>query len=398
MADYDKVLVQIIRDANNDPAKMREIVYEVARLALWRQANLQTPALSYGEMRHQLAKLEEAITRAEASAAAEQGEAAPVTNGDGSPINWEREDARFPLEGARRHEPSKRAPPGSRELVLVPQRVDCSTYLVNPDDFVSPDIPYRLASAPRPRTHRLVSVLRAAFQLTVAGVAIAGFYMATWGHNDAIQSGAERPPVAGPPSNAPMERWASLNAPSPVAALPIPLPTVYGVYVINGNQLIELERTQGTPVDPRTRNQLQIGGPSRTVIDTTKPKFVVYHRDLASSAPDNVQVRIAARIAHSMIFDSKGKPVVTAPTTTTWLIRNDHGYDLQVSPLRESAEMVMLRPQNPEFSYPSGRYELMLGEQAYDFVVAGEVTDPAHCVEGTATGRGPVFYECKSPQ
>jgi hypothetical protein len=25
------------------------------------------------------------------------------------------------------------------------------------------------------------------------------------------------------------------------------------------------------------------------------------------------------------------------------------------------------------------------------------VTDPAHCVEGTATGRGPVFYECKSP-
>jgi hypothetical protein len=146
MADYDKVLVQIIRDANNDPAKMREIVYEVARLALWRQANLQTPALSYGEMRHQLAKLEEAITRAEASAAAEQGEAAPVTNGDGSPINWEREDARFPLEGARRHEPSKRAPPGSRELVLVPQRVDCSTYLVNPDDFVSPDIPYRLAS------------------------------------------------------------------------------------------------------------------------------------------------------------------------------------------------------------------------------------------------------------
>jgi hypothetical protein len=46
MADYDKVLVRIIRDANNDPAKMREIVYEVAFLALRRQANLQTPALT----------------------------------------------------------------------------------------------------------------------------------------------------------------------------------------------------------------------------------------------------------------------------------------------------------------------------------------------------------------
>jgi hypothetical protein len=37
----------------------------------------------------------------------------------------------------------------------------------------------------------------------------------------------------------------------------------------------------------------------------------------------------------------------------------------------------------------------MLAGQAYDFVVAGEVTDPAHCVEGVATIRGPAFYECK---
>jgi hypothetical protein len=403
MADYDKVLVRIIRDANNDPAKMREIVYEVARLALRRQANLRTPALSYSEMRHQLAKLEEAIARVEASASADPGEAARVTNGDGSPMNCERDDAAFPLEEVRPHVPSKRAPVSSRELVLVPDRVNRSTYLVNPADFVSPDIPYRLASAPRPRAHLLLSVLRAAFQLTVASVAFAGFYVAMWGPHDAIQSGAERPPVAGQPSPALMARWASLTggdgatAPSPVAAVPFPLPTVYGVYAINGNQLMGLQRIQGTPVDPRTRNQLQIGEPSRTVIDASKLKFVVYRRDLVSSAPDNVQLRIAARIAHSMTFDSNGRPVVTTPTTKTWLIRNDHGYDLQVSPLQESAEMVILRPQNPEFSYPSGRYELMLGEQAYDFVVAGEVTDSAHCVEGTATGRGPVFYECKSP-
>jgi hypothetical protein len=322
-------------------------------------------------------------------------------------MNWQRDDAPFPWEETRTCEPSKRAPLGPRELALVPDRVKRSTYLVNPADFVNPDTPYRLPSAPRPRAHLLVSVLRAAFQLAVATVAIAGFYMATWGRNDTIQSGAERPPVAGQMSTAPMARWASLAggdgatvaaSPSPVAALPLPLPTVYGVYAINGNQLIGLERIQGTPVDPRTRNQLQIAEPSRTVIDASTLKFVVYRRDLATSAPDNVQLRIAARIAHSMIFDSKGKPVVTTPTATTWLVRNDHGYDLQVSPLRESAEMVILRPQNPEFSYPSGRYELMLGEQSYDFVVAGEVADPAHCVEGMATGRGPVFYECKSSQ
>jgi hypothetical protein len=39
------------------------------------------------------------------------------------------------------------------------------------------------------------------------------------------------------------------------------------------------------------------------------------------------------------------------PATDTWLIR-DQGYDLRVSPLRDSAEMVMLRPENSEFSFP----------------------------------------------
>jgi hypothetical protein len=115
--------------------------------------------------------------------------------------------------------------------------------------------------------------------------------------------------------------------------------------------LIELEQVQGTQVDPRTRSQLQIITPVRTVIDPAKPAFVVFRRDLVSSAPEKVPVRIASRIAHSMIFDASGKPVVTTPETATWLIR-DKGYDLRVSPLRESLEMVMLQPENPEFSFP----------------------------------------------
>jgi hypothetical protein len=65
-----------------------------------------------------------------------------------------------------------------------------------------------------------------------------------------------------------------------------------------------------------------------------------------------------------------------------------------VSPLRDNAEMVMLRSEDLESSFSSVRYELMLGGQAYDFVVPGEVTDPAHSVEGVATVRGVVFYEC----
>jgi hypothetical protein len=187
-----------------------------------------------------------------------------------------------------------------------------------------------------------------------------------------------------------------LAAAPAASAMPFPRPTTYGVYAISSDQLIELEQVQGTPVDPRVRGQLQINKPARTVIGAAKPVFVVFRRDLVSSAPDKIPVRIASRIAHSMIFDAAGKPVVTTPATDTWLIR-DRGFDLRVSPMRESPEMVMLQPEDPEFPFPSGRYELMLGGQTYDFVIAGEVTDPAHCVEGVATVRGPVFYECKPP-
>jgi hypothetical protein len=147
-------------------------------------------------------------------------------------------------------------------------------------------------------------------------------------------------------------------------------------------------------VAPRPPNQLEITRPGRIVSATSKLAFLVFRRDLISSAPERVSVRIAARIAHSMNFDSAGQAVVTTPKTDTWLIR-DKGYELRAQPLRGSAEMIMLRPENPEFSFPPGRYELMLDGQAYDFVIAGEVTDPAHCVEGVVTVRGPDFYECK---
>ena len=125
-----------------------------------------------------------------------------------------------------------------------------------------------------------------------------------------------------------------------------------------------------------------------------KPAFVIFRRDLASHALEKVPLRIAARVAHAMNFDSTGKAIMTTPATDTWIIR-ELGYDLRASPIEGNAEMIKLRPDDPTLSLSPGRYELMLGGQAYDFTVAGEVTDPAHCVEGVTTVRGQVFNECK---
>jgi hypothetical protein len=324
---------------------------------------------------------------------------------------------------------------GSRKLNLVPIR---RAYLVNPADFVNPHLTRRLSMASHSGARMAGAGLMIAFQLAVATLAVAAFYVAMWGRDSptvmetptaaakpssarptgppngsnavdaaslaAAPAGGSNVVVAAPLTAAPLTA-ALLAAPAnetnavavaPLAAAPVffPRPTSYGVYAISDNRLIKLEQVHATPVDRRAGNQLQIVEPGRSVITPGTLTFVAFPRDLVSNSPEKVPLRIAARVARSMNFDSAGKAVMTTPATETWIIR-DQGYNLRVSPLRENAEMVMLRSEDPEFSFPSGRYQLMLGGQAYDFVVAGEVTDPAHCVEGVATVRGPVFYECK---
>jgi len=255
--------------------------------------------------------------------------------------------------------------------------------------------------------------LMIAFQLAVATLAVAAFYVAMWGRDSptvmetpTVAAKPSSTPPAGPPNGSNAVNAAPLAADpadgsnavdaAPLGAAPVsfPRPTSYGVYAISDNRLIKLEQVHATLVDRRAGNQLQIVEPGRSVIAPGTLTFVLFRRDLVSNAPEKVPLRIAARVARSMNFDSAGKAVMTTPTTENWIIR-DQGYNLRVSPLRDNAEMVILSSEDPEFLFPSGRYELMLGGQAYDFVVAGEVTDPAHCVEGVATVRGPVFYECK---
>jgi hypothetical protein len=330
---------------------------------------------------------------------------------------------------------------GSRKLNLRPIS---RPYLVNPGDFVNPDLRLPVASPSGARLAGGKPMI--AFQIAVATLAVAALYVAMWRRDPTVMdttTAAPKPssarltgpangsnaadaaplgalptgrsnmvvaapltaaparesdafvaaPLTGAPPAAPTSGSNAVAvAPFTAASVSFPRPTSYGVYAISDNRLIKLERVHATLVDRRAGNQLQILGPGLSVIAPGTLTFVVFRRDLVSNAPEKVPLRIAARVARSMNFDSAGKAMITTPATETWIIR-DQGYNPRVSPL--TAEMVMLRSKDLESSFSSGRYELMLGGQAYDFVVAGEVTDPAHCVEGVATVRGPVFYECK---
>ena len=65
MPDYYTLLVKKITEADNDPAKLRELVYEAARLALKRHVNVYYPAVSLRDGKRLLGDLEAAIERLE---------------------------------------------------------------------------------------------------------------------------------------------------------------------------------------------------------------------------------------------------------------------------------------------------------------------------------------------
>jgi hypothetical protein len=58
--------------------------------------------------------------------------------------------------------------------------------------------------------------------------------------------------------------------------------------------------------------------------------------------------------------------------------------------------MVIIRPENPTFSFPAGRYVLVLKGSAYDFSVAGPITDTAQCLERTDAMNMPIYSECRT--
>jgi hypothetical protein len=61
--------------------------------------------------------------------------------------------------------------------------------------------------------------------------------------------------------------------------------------------------------------------PSRTVLAENQIMFIIYRRDVASSAPERVTVRVIAKIMRAMTFDIAGQASL-ANVEDAWTIRN----------------------------------------------------------------------------
>jgi hypothetical protein len=175
----------------------------------------------------------------------------------------------------------------------------------------------------------------------------------------------------------------------------MPLPSEYGGFAFANGQLTELELLPMRVPDQRVAISPAISTPSRTHLPAGKLEFVLFRRDLANTAPDRVAVRVIAQVVRALTFDPSGKPT-TAKIPDTWVVRGN-SYQMRVAPVPENPEMITIRPDPPDFTFPAGRYALVLKGAAYDFTIDGRTTDAAHCLERTDALVAPIYTECRTP-
>jgi hypothetical protein len=185
-----------------------------------------------------------------------------------------------------------------------------------------------------------------------------------------------------------------ITAPS-TQSLGFPLPSVYGVYAVSGGRLHELEPLVGRVPDQRVFMSTPVKTPSRTMLPDGRAVFIIYRRDAANGAPERVSVRVIAKVLRAMRFNTAGQ-ASTTDVQDTWTIRNI-SYDFRVAPLGEGSEMLVITPERDDFEFPAGRYGLVIKGQAYDFTIAGPITEPAQCLEGVKAENGTFYSECRHP-
>jgi hypothetical protein len=193
--------------------------------------------------------------------------------------------------------------------------------------------------------------------------------------------------TAAPPKSAP-----TAVDPKPVAPSPT-VPTAFGIYAVSDGKLHELDVLPGRAPDPRIAISSIITANSRTMLPDGRVAFVIYRRDSATNAPDRAEVRLVARIEREASFNKDGKQVVTA-VDDNWVIRNI-SMPYRTAPKKDNPEMYEVLSENPDAPLAPGRYALVLKGLAYDFSVAGPVTDPRQCLERLVATNGRFYSECK---
>ena len=393
--DYYSVLARMITATAQDEDQLRKMVYELARNKLRRQLYLQYQHLHRPEREDQLMELEAAITQIESDAAQNvpllslpQRNAMdggnPANGSTGTELVLHQSSIQATVLNAHLVEILGPATPVPVQL----RRVEAAYPLPPLAEY---NAPYRTAW-PSETSHSSFWFKAQLVTAAIAGVAI--FVVINQRANIASLF-VKAPPQSIAIANSPQQAAVQLSqTPIPARApdLGFPVPSSYGVYALDGGKLAELNPLPIKVPDPRVAISGVFSMPSPTTLSDGRVRFVVFRRNLMNDAPDKVAVRIVAEVARALSF--KDGKATTTNVEGSWAVRGN-SYEMNVVPVEGNPEMILIRPKNDDFLFPAGRYALVLKNAAYDFTVAGHVTDASHCLERTDTVDAPVYYECR---
>ena len=370
--DFYSILQDAINTTKHNSSQLRALVYERARFNLKRDILYGHSSMGLTELVQHIKEFELAVARIESNAE-DVGPSRPQQTAwpDQSGINSS--DAVEIL-------PAMRTAPRYAELSPI-RWSDNFQHVRLPEEFLR-----YLRSA-----NRFIgfSLLGMAF---VGAIVVLVMLWPLPKASHQIEMTNKLPQVDGPTAK---QSSSSENDPPSAEAstkLPFPLPTTFGIYVLNDNKLAELEALPINVPDPRVALSAEIKNPSTVTISDHKPAFILFRRDLLNSAPQKVILRVIARMARETKIVN-GKPVITK-IEGAWRIR-DISHELKISPIEGQREMVMARLDD-EVSLPAGRFALVVNRLGYDFTIDGPIQAPEFCLEGFEAANGAVFTQCRT--
>ena len=392
--EYYSVLARSIAAAGEDHAQLRGVIYQLARVELKTELSRRHEA----EMHEQVSALENAIKQIETDVVENP---ALLTFTPGRVVD-QKSDENFQESG----EPGWQ---GSREVIRpeVLPPIDARRPFEAEHSWPRPALS---ETGGRLAPHQPDNQIRATFwwnlQVVVATLLGVAIYAAGETRGGVVNLITGR----GSAEASIMRQMADDHSGQKVAALMVgptgtiaarpaatiggaPLPTSYGVYAVDQGKLTDLATLPIKVPDPRVAISAMIPTPSAKSLPDGKVQFVAFRRDLRNNAPDRVTVRVVARVMRTLSFDTKGKASL-AKVDGEWAVRSN-AYQMRVAPMGDNPEMIVIEPESPDFSFPPGRYAMVLQGTAYDFSVAGPITDMAQCLEGTDAVDVPVYSECR---
>jgi hypothetical protein len=394
--EYYSVLARTISAASDDHARLREMVYRLARIELKKELDRRFEI----ELQKQTSALEDAIDKIESDfadmkALPEFASQSELDRSDEAELQantaitvWQGPDQ---LEASERSESDYEGHSNNVDYELLAPIVQPSPY----PDWLQPKggPANHFPSPPKLSNFWWVVQLAAA---AVVGLAI--FFVGEMrgefgkmsernGHVENLISAQDMPQTDRAVTNTiePHRAQSKIDG--------APLPTSYGVYAVDRGKLVALQPLPIRVPDPRIAISALISKPSLMTLPDGHASFVVFRRDLLNNAPDHATVRVVARIMRALTFKA-GEPAQTADIEGKWAVRSK-SYGMSVSPVPGNPEMIVIRPAQPQISLPAGRYALVVNRDGYDFTVAGPIADVAQCLERTDAVDRSVYSECR---